>query len=145
MRVNLEKLIVYRNGEIFKFLLVGGIAVLIDGISYALMVRGFDLEHGLPKPKNYRDEPYKWDEGFYRMDKLKLEKLLQFSKLIISDVKDMTRVFISKYQPAPIGCIMFDLDLYSSTKNAFHLFKENEKWFLPRVMCNFDVIGSKMV
>ena len=32
-------------------------------------IYGFDSGKGLPKPKDYRDEPYKWSEGFYKMDK----------------------------------------------------------------------------
>ena len=41
--------VVLRNGELFRFLIVGGIAVFIDGISYALMVRTIGVEHGLSK------------------------------------------------------------------------------------------------
>ncbi len=105
-------------------------------------IYGFDMESGLPKPTNYKDEPYKWSEGFYKMDKEKLEKRLNISKLIIGDVEKTIRSFFSDYNPAPIGCIMFDLDLYSSTKSAFKLFDGDDKYFLPRLMCYFDDIGS---
>ena len=76
------------------------------------------------------------------MDKEKLEKRLNISKLIIGDVEKTIRSFFSDYNPAPIGCIMFDLDLYSSTKSAFRLFDGDDKYFLPRLMCYFDDIGS---
>lgn len=104
-------------------------------------IYGFDMESGLPKPLDYRDEPYKWSEGFYKMDRKKLESRLKFSKLIIGDVSKTINSFFSDNNPAPIGCIMFDLDLYSSTKNAFKLFDGDDKFLLPRLMCYFDDIG----
>ncbi len=105
-------------------------------------IYGFDMETGLPKPSDFRDEPYKWSEGFYKMDKEKLENKLDFSKLIIGDVDKTVNNFFHNYNPSPIGCIMFDLDLYSSTVSALKLFEGKEKYFLPRVMCYFDDIGS---
>ena len=53
MKSNQINLIVSRNSEISRFLLVGGIAVLIDGISYALMVRGIGMEQGFSKRLSY--------------------------------------------------------------------------------------------
>jgi len=105
-------------------------------------VYGFDRSTGLPNPIDYRDEPYKWSEGFYKMDKEKLESNLKFSKLVIGNVEETVKAFITDYNPAPIGCIIFDLDLYSSTKSAMKIFDGREKLFLPRVMCYFDDIGS---
>ena len=32
-------------------------------------IYGFDTGEGLPKPKDYRDLPYQWKEGFFLMDK----------------------------------------------------------------------------
>ena len=40
-----EKTIV-QNSEIIKFIVVGVLAVLIDGTTYALMVRALGFEHG---------------------------------------------------------------------------------------------------
>ena len=108
-------------------------------INIEFEVYGFDMETGLPEPVDYRDEPYKWSEGFYRMDRAKLESNLRFSKLIIGDVEE---TFFPDYNPAPIGCIMFDLYLYSSTKSVMKIFDGYTNYFLPRVMCYFDDIGS---
>ena len=41
--------VVLRNGELFRFLIVGGIAVFLDGISYVLMVRTIGVDHSLSK------------------------------------------------------------------------------------------------
>jgi len=105
-------------------------------------VYGFDMETGLPEPVDYRDEPYKWSKGFYKMDRVKLENNLRFSKLVIGNVEETVKTFFSNYHPAPIGCIMFDMDLYSSTKSAMKIFDGDTNYFLPRVMCYFDDIGS---
>ena len=40
---------VFRNAQILKFLLVGGIAVAIDAISYALLVDQAEIAHGISK------------------------------------------------------------------------------------------------
>lgn len=42
--------------------------------------------------------------------------------------------------PAPVGFISFDLDLYSSTMDAFQLLAASPRLLLPRVHCYFDDI-----
>jgi hypothetical protein len=105
-------------------------------------VLGFDSSIGLPKPKDYRDEPFKWQEGFYKMDKVSVEKKLEISKLVIGDVSKTVKNESLFKKDSPIGCIMFDLDLYSSTKSALKVFSLDHDLLLPRVNCYFDDIGS---
>ena len=105
-------------------------------------VFGFDLEEGLPKPADYRDMPYMWAKGFYKMDRAALEKKLRISNLVIGDVAETSTSFFVKYAPAPIGCMLFDLDYYSSTRDAFQIFHADARQFLPRVYCYFDDIAS---
>ena len=40
---------IVQNREIIKFIVVGVLAVLIDGTTYAVMVRAMGFEHGLSK------------------------------------------------------------------------------------------------
>jgi hypothetical protein len=105
-------------------------------------VYGFDLETGLPKPLDYRDMPYMWAEGFYKMDKALLQRRLRRAKLVIGDVSETCADFFAKHCPAPIGCVMFDLDYYSSTAAAFKIFDAGHQTYLPRVYCYFDDIAS---
>ncbi|MGI6775831.1 MAG: hypothetical protein ACOX5S_00810 [Patescibacteria group bacterium] len=100
-------------------------------------IYGFDLERGLPKPKDFRDLPYVWKSGFYKMNYKKLSECLTKAKLILGDVKETTPKFIKK-NIAPIGFIAFDLDYYSSTREAFKIFDANREKLLPRVFCYFD-------
>ena len=79
------------------------------------------------------------------MDYEKLKNKLQKTKLVIGDLKDTSKTFFEKYSPAPIGAIFHDLDFYSSTKIALNLFKENNKFFLPRIFNYFDdIVGTEI-
>jgi hypothetical protein len=106
-------------------------------------IYGFDTGAGLPALVDYRDLPYHWKPGFFRMDVPALEKRLKRAKLVLGNVRETVSEFISKYNPAIIGGVSQDLDFYSSTKDAFKLFDENPDRFLPRTICYFDdVIGT---
>lgn len=101
-------------------------------------VIGFDTGCGLPKPVDYRDLPNLWEEGYFPMEKQELLSSLSKAQLYLGLVKDTVHDFLAK-SPAPIGFISFDLDLYSSTKDAFELFSSNiDSLFLPRIHCYFD-------
>lgn len=106
-------------------------------------VFGFDLEGGLPAPKDYRDSPYLFTEGSFVMNKKILLEKLKFSKLIIGDVGETLDSFFEINNPSPIGAILFDLDFYTSTKKAFKVFLNKEdKYYLPRIHCNFDDVQT---
>ena len=108
-------------------------------------IYGFDLEDGLSKPKNYKDLKYWFKEGYYKMNKLKLEKKIHKSKLIIGDVSKTLNKFFDEFNPAPIGAIFHDLDFYHSTIDSFKIFNGEEKYFLPRVYNYFDdILGSEL-
>ncbi len=111
-----------------------------DLLGIGIEVYGFDRGIGLPKPTDYRDLPYLWQEGEFEMNFEWLSKKLDKANLIIGDVKETTRTFFKQHQAAPIGFISFDLDLYSSTKEAFSLLEANTTYFLPRTFCYFDDI-----
>jgi hypothetical protein len=99
---------------------------------------GFDLVEGLPAPRDHRDSPYIWQDGFYRMDEAKLRARLDGAQLILGAVRETGPAFLSS-APPPIGFISFDLDYYSSTCDAFDglLFGDADR-YLPRVVCYFD-------
>jgi hypothetical protein len=46
----------------------------------------------------------------------------------------------SEYNLAPIGCMLHDLDFYSSTRDALTLSDRASSYFLPRVFVYFDDI-----
>ena len=110
------------------------------GITFELF--GFDSSSGLPSSSDYRDQVYFWPKGGFPMDIVALRNKLSRSELIIGDVAETTTTFFSKYSPPPIGFISFDLDYYSSTKSAFNIFNNDHDFFIPRVECYMDDVGS---
>ncbi len=108
-------------------------------------IYGFDTGEGLPEPLDYRDLPYHWQTGFFKMDLPKLQARLKRSKLILGDVRETVPRFIATHNPAPIGVMMHDLDFYSSTADALKLLDGPPEAFLPRMYCYFDdCIGTEV-
>jgi len=117
------------------------LAAKIGGeVGLGINVYGFDTGQGQPAPVDYRDCPYIWRAGQFRMDIEKLNSSLTSAKLVIGDVAETVKTFVDEFDPAPIGFIAFDLDYYSSTKAAFQLLEQPHERFLPRVFCYFDDI-----
>lgn len=106
-------------------------------------IYGFDLGHGLPAPRDYRDLAFMWKKGFFKMDEESLrKKIKKTTKLILGDVAKTVPQFM-KNKIAPIGFVSFDLDYYTSTVNALKIFDLNNEILLPRVFCYFDdLIGN---
>jgi hypothetical protein len=101
-------------------------------------IYGFDTAEGLPEPLDYRDLPYQWEKGFFKMDVPKLRARLKKAALVLGDIKDTSNDFFEKYSPAPIGAIVYDFDFYSSTVAALKMLQAGERYYLPRVFCYFD-------
>lgn len=113
--------------------------------SIKIEVYGFDSGGGLPTPRDYRDLPYLWKEGFYKMDFQRLQSKLKKAKLIIGNVDDTKKRFFEDYHPAPIGAIMYDLDFYSSTVSVLEMLEYGDEKYLPRVFTYFDDINGTQI
>ena len=115
-------------------------------LSVEIDVYGFDRGEGLPRPRDCRDAPFFWNEGFYKLDVARLQARLHKARLVIGDMRETAATFFEQFRPAPIAAVMFDLDFYSSTVDALRMFEQDEKYFLPRVFCCFDdVIGGELL
>ena len=112
----------------------------LTGVEFEIY--GFDSGKGLPKPTDYRDQGYFWNESDFVMDQKKLENNLSFSNLVIGDIKSTIDTFINDRLTFPIGFISFDLDYYSSTIESFEIFKINDDLLLPRIECYMDDVSS---
>ncbi|MEK7543882.1 MAG: hypothetical protein AAB557_03375 [Patescibacteria group bacterium] len=63
-------------------LALGKIAEQVTKLTHVeIDIFGFDLGKGLPKPKDYRDLPFIWKTGFFKMDTQSLQKKLNKSQL----------------------------------------------------------------
>jgi len=102
-------------------------------------VYGFDTGKGLPKPKDYRDVPYMWDEGYFAMDIEKLRSRLQRAQLRLGDVATTVPEFL-RTEFAPVAFFSIDVDLYTASRHALQILDADLERLLPRVSCYFDDI-----
>ena len=105
-------------------------------------VYGFDTGEGLPEPVDYRDLPYIWKAGFYKMELDTLRQQLERSQLVLGNVKDTVPKFFAEIDAAPLAAASFDLDFWSSTFEAFRIFEAPPEKILPRVFCYCDDVLS---
>jgi len=113
-----------------------------DPLGIKTAVFGFDTGKGLPPPKDFRDCPNLYTEGTYPMDVDKLRSQLHRAQLILGRVEETVPMFLATYKPGPIAFVSVDLDLYTSTEAALHIFEADTQFLLPRIPCYFDdIIG----
>jgi hypothetical protein len=108
-----------------------------------IKVYGFDAgPQGLPAfIGDYRDHPDAWQPGDFPMDEAALRaRLSTRTTLVLGNVKDTVEGFFVAHQPPPIGFVSFDLDLYSSTRDALKIFSAPDKKMLRNVPLYFDDI-----
>lgn len=104
-------------------------------------VYGFDNASGLPPLADYRDGGYRWAEGEYPMGEVeRLKQRLSRASLVIGDIAEAAESFFRRYNPAPIGAMLIDVDLYHSTVPILNLLTKSHAFFLPRVIMYFDDI-----
>jgi hypothetical protein len=115
-----------------------------EAIGVSIKVYGFDNgEAGLPQGTgDYRDHPDWWKPGDYPMDVKKLKSNLSSrTELILGDVASTVDAFVLRTQDAPLGFVSFDLDLYSSTRDALRILSHQRRRMLMNVPLYFDDIA----
>lgn len=150
---DLAKKLNYDSISVIEFGVAGGNGLVIleqyaqevaAEIGIKIEVYGFDNATGLPAPTDYRDLPYHWKAGFFEMDEAALRSRIRCAQLVLGDVAETLKTFFERYNPAPIGAVLYDLDYYSSTKPALEILRAEEQRRLPRVYCYFDdIIGGE--
>ena len=77
--------------------------------------------------------------GRFPMDVEDLHARLKAATLVLGPIADTLPGFCAA-DPAPVGFVSVDVDLYSSTVDALRLFEANPSILLPRVYTYFDDI-----
>lgn len=113
-------------------------ATLEKHFSIQIEIYGFDTGKGLPPTEDYRDLPYIFSRGFFAMDEVSLKKKLKKAKLVLGDIAQTSTTFFEKFNPAPIGAIAHDMDLYTATSAGLNMLARGSHHFLPRIFCYFD-------
>lgn len=146
--VNLAKVLGIGQVSVLEFGVAGGNGLVAleriarkvqDIFGVTVDVFGFDTGIGLPKPKDHRDMPNLWSEGFFPMEADKLKRRLERARLILGDTRETVPKFILS-DVSPVAFASFDLDFYTSTMHALALFEADHRVLLPRVHCYFDDI-----
>lgn len=112
----------------------GEIGVHVDAV-------GFDTGEGLPMEEDYRDLPYWYGRGDYKMDVAALRARLGGTRLVLGNIAETVPAFLAGFDLGPIGFCSVDVDYYSSTRDALAIFKGSASTRLPRVLCYFDDIN----
>jgi hypothetical protein len=107
------------------------------GVDFRIV--GFDAGTGLPPPVDYRDHPEHYHHGDYPMvDRTRLlARLPENARVIFGDVRETAPDFLAG-NFAPIGFVSFDLDFYSSTRDALQILDGAPERYLPWTVCYFD-------
>jgi hypothetical protein len=141
-----------REITVAEFGVTGGVGLLAleryaHETELALGVRidvlGFDAGSGLPDPiSDYRDHPDFWMRGDFKMDFNALEKRIDRSRtrLIIGGVNKTVPALLDAGDFSPVGFISFDLDLYSSTRDALEILRSPKRKMLRQTLLYFDDI-----
>jgi len=109
-------------------------------IGIEILVHGFDTGTGLPNSEDPRDLLYVWPPGSFEMNIQTLkERIRGKAELTLGDIAQTVPAWRGR-RDAPIGAIMFDLDLYTSTRDALAILTSAST--LPRVWCYFDDISG---
>lgn len=105
-------------------------------------VYGFDSGQGLPPSDLYQDIPYFYGEAQFKMESLELLRgRLSAARLVLGDIAETAPVFFDLQNPAPIGAMLVDVDIYSSTVPVLEMLTGPDRFFLPRVQMYFDDIS----
>lgn len=102
-----------------------------------ISVYGFDTGKGLPPPRDNRDAPFLMKDGDFSMDQNLLRSRLDRAELVLGDVSETIPAFIASGHDE-IGFIAFDLDYYSSTRDALAILLADPATVMPRILCYFD-------
>ena len=113
------------------------------GINFRIY--GFDNLTGLPTIETYKDHPDLYMSSDYPITDINYlkKKLDKNVELILGNVSSTIETFNkTDLTNCPIGFVSFDLDLYSSTKNALKVFDRESKHLLPIVNLYIDDLAS---
>jgi hypothetical protein len=109
----------------------------------AFKIYGFDTGRGMPPPIDHRDHPDLYRPDDFPMDAAKLRTVLpENTHLFLGNVANTVTQFLVDLSPdEPIGYVVFDLDYYSSTRDALRVLCDADpRKYLPVTLTYFDDI-----
>jgi tetratricopeptide (TPR) repeat protein len=118
---------------------------ITEATGFKYRIYGFDSDVGMPPITDYRDHPEIWYTGQFKVDHaLTKSRLPANAELIVGDIGKTILPFCKKNlsPECPVGFVVIDVDLYSSTKSCFKLLKGKSDCYLPAVVMYFDDVND---
>lgn len=121
-------------------------AMITESTGIEFEIYGFDSDVGMPAILDYRDHPEIWHTGQFKSDHDAIrKKLTPNAQLISGNIKDTLDDFVKTKlrEDCPLGLVSVDVDLYTSAKQCFELFKYGtQKCYLPTTIVWMDDIND---
>ena len=110
------------------------------GVAFDIV--GFDSGRGLPAPRDYRDHPEAYREGWYPMAEGKLRDALPGNaRLIVGPLAETVAPFVATLNSeSPLGFVSLDVDYYSSARDAIALLAGPPEAYFPWLPVSVDDI-----
>ena len=148
MRIGLKEIAVFEFGVLHGDGLLNLCSIckrITEATGFKFKIYGFDSDVGMPPITDYRDHPEIWYTGQFKVDHaLTKSRLPANAELIVGDIGKTILPFCkTNLSPeCPVGFVVIDVDLYSSTKSCFKLFKGKPDCYLPAVVMYFDDVND---
>jgi hypothetical protein len=113
----------------------------LTGIGFDIV--GFDTGAGLPPPRDHRDHPELYKEGWFAMDAEALRRRLPSNaRLILGDLGTTIEPFLQTLTPAaPLGFVTLDVDHYTSSLKALAVATGPADCYFPYLTLYVDDIA----
>lgn len=110
----------------------------VTGVGFDVV--GFDSGKGLPAPRDYRDHPEAYREGWYPMDEDKLRRALGGgARLVLGPLEQTIAPFVSTLgADAPVGFVALDVDYYASARAGLALLSGPPEVYFPQLPVYVD-------
>jgi len=130
-RVTIVELGVGAGTGLMNLAAIGRCLERATGVEFDIV--GFDSGRGLPAPRDYRDHPEAYREGWYPMDVEKLRSALGGgARLVLGPLEETIAPFVSTLGAnAPLGFVALDVDYYTSARAGLELLAGPPEAYLP--------------
>jgi hypothetical protein len=130
-RVTVVELGVGSGTGLLNLISIGRALERSTGVSFDIV--GFDSGRGLPAPRDYRDHPEAYREGWYPIAEERLRRALGGdARLIIGPLEQTVAPFVSTLSAAaPVGFVSLDVDQYFSARAGLEVLAGPPEAYFP--------------
>jgi hypothetical protein len=141
LRVTVAELGVGAGTGLLNLCELAGRVTRATGVQFEIV--GFDTGSGMPPPRDFRDHPELYKEGWFPLNRDEVAAQLPANaRLVLGDLSDTIDGFVSSLSPeAPLGFATLDVDFYSSSTQALRLFTGPATCYFPYLPVYVDDVA----